>query len=433
MRQPKWYVHLREKFWFIPSIYAVLSLLAISLISYLISLVPAGWYIQAPGFLPITISTANYLYSSLITALLTMTSVSFSSVMVVLTTYSTQFTPRALQDFMQSRTTQHVLGVFTFGFIFSLVNLILLSPTDSNHLFMPLIMVMVSIVCLGAFILFIYHSTKYVQVNHLIGKIRNDASKAIEEAYYLPHLNAYSEWENPIPEGEPNVIYAHRSGYTQLLELQNIVNWAARHDVRVESLIQVGHYVHKGEPIFRFWPGDAEPDVTELRECLLVGNERSNAQDIEFSMQKLVDIAVRAISPSVNDPHTAINCINRLAALLAEISIRHESLTYFSDENGELRFILYPISFRSYLHGNFFQIRMYGKNDVSVIGGCIDALTVVAQTGRDTVHDDLRSFFEYMKEAIDEDSLSQWDYDYWQERLRRFKAELEGEGRVYQV
>ncbi|MGY4688445.1 DUF2254 domain-containing protein [Salibacterium sp. K-3] len=426
MRRQKWYVHLREKFWFLPSIYGFASLLAIALFTYLTGLVPQTWLIQAPSPFPISTTTANYLYSSLVTALLTMTSVSFSSVMVVLTTYSTQFTPRALQDFMQSRITQHVLGVFTFGFIFSLVNLLLLAPSETTHLFMPILMIGVSIACLGAFILFIYHSTKYVQVNHLIGKIRTDASKVIEDAYYLPHLTAYANWENPIPDEEPNVIYAHKSGYAQLLEFGNIVNWASRHDVRVESLIHVGYYVHKGEPIFRYWPGDAEPDTAELREYLLVGNERSNAQDIEFSMQKLVDIAIRAISPSTNDPHTALNCINRLAALLAEISIRYQALTYFTDEEENLRFILYPKSFRSYLHGCFFQIRMYGKNDISIIGGCIDALTVVAQTGKNTVHEELRSFFEYMKDAVDEDELSEWDYEYWQERLRRFEAELEG-------
>ncbi|RSL29555.1 DUF2254 domain-containing protein [Salibacterium salarium] len=424
MRQPKWYVHLREKFWFIPTIYGLFSLLSIILLSYVISLVPQSVYINAPSSLLITSATANSLYSGLITALLTMTSVSFSSVMVVLTTYATQFTPRALQDFMQSRITQHVLGVFTFGIIFTFINLLLVSPADTNHLFLPIIMIAVAIACLAAFILFIYHSTKYVQVNHLIGKIRNDASYAIEEAYTLPHLTAYAEWNESFPEGESEVVRAHRSGYTQLLELENIVNWAVTHDVTLKSLIQVGDYIHKGEPVFEYWPKDREPNIQVLRTYLLVGNERSNAQDIEFSMQKLVDIAIRAISPSVNDPHTALNCINRLAALLAEISIRHESHTYFVDQNDQLRFILYPKSFASYLHRSFFQIRMYGKDDISVIGGCIDALTVVAQTGKDTVRDDLISFAEYMKEAVDEESLSSWDYDYWNERIQKFESIL---------
>ncbi|MDQ0297861.1 putative membrane protein [Salibacterium salarium] len=426
MRQQKWYVHLREKFWFMPSIYGIFSLISISILSYLISFVPSSFYIQAPEKLLITSSTANSLYSGLITALLTMTSVSFSTVMVVLTTYATQFTPRALQDFMQSRITQHVLGIFTFGIIFTFMNLLFVSPSDTNHLFLPIIMIAVAIVCLGAFILFIYHSTKYVQVNHLIGKIRNDASEAIEEAYRLPHLTAYEEWNHSFPEGEGQVVYAHRSGYTQLLELRNIVNWATQHNLTIKSLIQVGDYVHKNEPIFEYWPQDAEPNIDELRSFLLVGNERSNAQDIEFSMQKLVDIAIRAISPSINDPHTALNCINRLAALLAEISIRHESHTYFVDNNDNLRFILYPKPFASYLHRSFFQIRMYGKNDVSVIGGCIDALTVVAQTGKDTVRDDLLSFAEYMKEAMDEENLSSWDHDYWKERIHKFDTILSG-------
>ncbi|WP_026701883.1 DUF2254 domain-containing protein [Salibacterium aidingense] len=424
MRHKKWYVHLREKFWFIPTIYSIFSFLTILLFSYLISLAPNTFYVEAPSMLLITSSIANSLYSALVTALLTMTSISFSSVMVVLTTYSTQFTPRALQDFMQSRITQHVLGVFTFGFIFAVINLLLVSPADTNHLFMPIIMITIAIICLGAFILFIYHSTKYVQVNHLIGKIRNDASRVIEDAYDLPHLTAYAEWDERFPEDDPHIVYAHRSGYTQLLELENIVAWAEKHDVIIESLMEVGDYIHKGEPIFQYWPGNADQDLEVLRDCLLIGNERSNAQDIEFSMQKLVDIAIRAISPSVNDPHTALNCINRLAALLAEISIRHKSHRYFTDDNGRLRFILYPKPFRTYLHRSFFQIRMYGKNDISIIGGCIDALTIVAQTGKDTVQDDLGSFFEYMKEAIKAEELSSWDYEYWQERLQKFESAL---------
>ncbi len=119
MKHQRWYIKIRDKFWFIPGCYAVLSLIIVIGASIMDQQVLRPIYNNVPAMLLVTDNTATSMYSALVTALLTLTTISFSSIMVVLTTYSTQFTPRALQDFMKSPTTQHTLGFYIRRSVYS--------------------------------------------------------------------------------------------------------------------------------------------------------------------------------------------------------------------------------------------------------------------------------------------------------------------------
>ena len=149
MKQQKWYVQIRDKFWFVPGCYGILSLIIVIGASIMDQQLLRPVYNNVPSMLLVENNTATSLYSALVTALLTLTTISFSSIMVVLTTYATQFTPRALQDFMKSPTTQHTLGVFTFGVLFTLVNMLLFSSEGNNQILMPMLTVLVALGCLA--------------------------------------------------------------------------------------------------------------------------------------------------------------------------------------------------------------------------------------------------------------------------------------------
>ncbi|MFC7063188.1 DUF2254 domain-containing protein [Halobacillus seohaensis] len=427
MNKEKAWVNLRDSFWFLPVIYSGVAILFVALVTVLDLLVTPLIKDSVPAIFLMGSSAAQAMYGALITSILTMTTISFSTIMVVLTTYTTQFSPRTLQDFMKSRVTQHVLGVYSFGFIFVLITLLLLGEEKDKALLSPFITAIVAIICLGFFILFIHHSSRFVQVNNLIGQIRTSTSKVIHKTYrekdYIERIDWDKEEIKSRKSSTRHAIYASRSGYAQGLTVQPLINWAKEKEVLLEANFYIGSYIQKGMPVFYYWAdGNKEFDEEWGENFLLLGNERTDLQDIEFSLQKLVEISVKAISPSTNDPHTAINCINRIGSLLAELGEVYEPIRYYADENEELRIILEPLSYREYLYKSFYQVKIYGSHDISVMNGVLEALYKIALVNRDVIKQDIWEFGQYMMNAVDDKGLDRLDkehYDHQVEKLTR--------------
>ncbi|GAA0429624.1 DUF2254 domain-containing protein [Lentibacillus halophilus] len=430
MNQTKWST-VRDSFWFLPIVYGLCSIitaLAITALDvWLVPKISSG----IPSILLTGQSIAKQLYAALITAMLTMTTISFSTIMVMLTTYSSQFSPRALQDFMQSKLTQHVLGVFTFGFIFVLINLWLLTETKQKDLLSPFFTVIFTIISLGFFVLFIHYSARWAQVNFLIGVIRNKTSNLIKETFQERSYGEHQHWDHSQTESirkrERKTIEARRSGYIQQVDYNYLINWAANNDMVLEATFQVGDYVPKGMPVFYYWSlGDTNVEIAKHDYFLAIGDERSDLQDIPFSIEKLVEIAVKALSPSMNDPNTAINCIHRIGGLLTELGGNYRSVTYYSDNNGNLRLIMEQKKFRDYLFKSFYQIKHYGKDDISVVYSIVDTLYKVAIVSEESIQKEVWRFTKYVLEAVDINSLSSMDYQHLKNIMERF-ASFSGE------
>ncbi|GAB4074275.1 DUF2254 domain-containing protein [Barrientosiimonas marina] len=425
MNQSKFWPSVRAQFWFLPAVYGLCSLVAAAVVTALDVLLVPKISDSIPNIFLTGPSIAKQLYSALITAMLTMTTISFSTIMVMLTTYSSQFSPRVLQNFMQSKITQHVLGVFTFGFIFVLINLWLLNDTKQKELLSPIIIVLITIIALGFFVLFIHFSARWAQVNFLIGVLRNKTSALIartfEEHSYGEHPNWDQTQTNTIRQNERKTIEARRSGYVQLVDYKYLISWASTNNIVLEATFQVGDYVPKGLPVFYYWSLDQDNVQIEKHDKFLaIGDERTDQQDIAFSIEKLVEIAVKALSPSKNDPSTAINCIHRLSSLLTEIAGNYKPVAYYSDANGELRLIMAQKKFRDYLYKCFYQIKHYGKDDISVVCTMMDALYKVAVVSRASIQDEIWHFSNYVLEAIDTKNLPSMDYQHLKEVTDQF-------------
>ncbi|MCS1351876.1 DUF2254 domain-containing protein [Mechercharimyces sp. CAU 1602] len=424
MNSEKLWVKVRDSFWFLPALYSLISFGAVLATSALDVWVVPKLKDLLPSLLLTEKSVAQDLYSSLITSILTMTTISFSTIMVVLTTYTTQFSPRTLQDFMGSRVTQHVLGVYSFGFVFSLLHLLLLGG-DQSGLISPTLTVLVAVVCLAFFILFIHHSARFVQVNNLIGQIRSSASQVIQTTFSDEKYHVEEDWDlhdiKSLQTSVGRTIAAPHSGYIQRIQFQPLLRWAQQNNLLLEAHFRVGDYIQKGLPLFTYWQetDGTNKDLTACTHYILIGNERTDDQDIEFSIQKLVEVAVKAISPSINDPHTAVNCINRIGSLLFELAIVYRPLCYFADSNHQLRLIIKPRQYKDYLYKAFYQIRIYGKHDISVVCGILEALYKIALIQSAPLKKEIWSFARYIMEAVDEGSLSKLDHEYYQGHVRQ--------------
>lgn len=423
MNQTKFWIKIRDSFWFIPAVYGAASILLVILITITDGWLVASYKDDLPKILLTSNKVAVSLYAALVTGILTMTTISFSVIMVVLTTYSTQFSPRTLQDFMRSRTTQHVLGVYCLGFIFALIHL--LTAGKESSVIGPIIMVLVAIVNLAYFVYFIHHSSKWIQVNNLIAKIRMDGTGVITSTYKEYDFLEYENWDEDdlgkLESYNKRTINAYDSGYIQKIDWNQLVKQASNQGCILHVHAQIGDFVTTGLPIMSVIETAECEDSHEFTKFLVIGNERTDLKDVEFMLQKLVEIALRAISPAINDPHTAINCLNRIGALLSEIGSNYNENRYYADKNKQLRVICEPKQFEDYLYKSFYQIRYYGKGDVSVLYAMIDVLYKIAVVSKQPIKQKVWEFHFYIMDVVDWDSFADLDRKHLQHIYKKFK------------
>src|SRR5699024_10490270 len=224
----KVWMNIRGSLWFLPTVYGKLSLILDFVINSADAWLNASIKDHIPKQLLTSKDTAKKLYAAVVTAILTMATISFSVIMVVLTTYSTQCSPRTLQDFMRSRVTHQVLGVDCFGFIFAVINLVLV---DKQPLITgPILMSAIAIINLAFFVYFIHYSARWIQVNNLVVKIRRDTSKVIHQAYKKEEYKEYQTWDEEeikrFKQLSKTIVRAPISGYVQFIANNSLVKWS---------------------------------------------------------------------------------------------------------------------------------------------------------------------------------------------------------------
>ncbi|MEC2159184.1 DUF2254 domain-containing protein [Virgibacillus halodenitrificans] len=424
MYQKKFWMKVRGSYWFVPLLYGITSILLVIGSMFADKWIIGSFKDSLPSILLTNSGIAKELYGSLVTAILTMTTISFSVIMVVLTTYSTQFSPRTLQDFMRSKMTHHVLGVYCFGFIYALLNLVLAGK--ENTFLGPIFMVFIAITSLAFFIYFIHHSARWLQVNNLVGKLRKDATRVIRDTFKESHFPENEKWDSEeikkIKQTNMETIYAMNPGYVQHVEWTELIKWAIKKDCVIEVQVNTGDFLPEGYPIMHVYQVDKKINKKEINHLLVVGQERTDIQDAEFMLQKLVEISLKAISPAMNDPHTAINCINRIGTALADIGRHYKEINYFSDQEGQLRIMRTPKKFEGYLYKSFYQIMNYGKDDVSILYSLIEVLYNLALVSDLNIKRKIWDFHFYIIEGINWDCLHEMDRNHLSHIYDKFKA-----------
>ena len=190
-------------------------------------------------------------------------------------------------------------------------------------------------------------------------------------------------WVEEIPVGfdqEASPILATSSGYLQAIDDDKLMKIAKSKDLLVRIKHRPGKFVVQGSELLRVWPGERvnEKLTEQLNEAFILGKQRTEQQDVEFCINQLVEVAIRAISPAVNDPFTAIRCIDQLSAGLCRLAQRDFPSSYRYDDDNNLRVIADPVTFAKLTDDAFNQIRQYSKPDVAVTIRMLEALAVIA-------------------------------------------------------
>lgn len=315
---------------------------------------------------------------------ITIAGVTFSITMVVLQLTSTQFSPRVLRNFMRDRGNQLVLSAFIGTFTYSMVVLgTVRTQADARESFVPAIALTGSLVlvlvALGMFIYFIHHIASSIQVSHIAAAIAREALDVVQREYPDP-LDPNPSWTEAAGTREWRPRAGTRSGYVELIDAAPAVKLAADHDVVVRFEVAPGEWLQAGAPLFSVSPPSGVSDelTARLERVVTVGKQRSMHHDIAFAIQQLVDVALRAISPGINDPTTAMTCIDRLTEILVAVGPRDLGDGVHRDACGEVRVLTRPVDFRELVNLAFDQIRHFAGDMPSVLAHVAGRLTTIA-------------------------------------------------------
>jgi len=351
--------NIENKIYFIPSIYAISATL-LSIVVIFIEYKYTNTLINVlPSYFFTSYDLSKTILSTIAGSLFAMITVSFSTIMVVLTMYSSQFSPRTMQDFLKNKVTLKVLGIFIAGFIYSILTLLFiddsLQGSGDSIIFSAMIGVIVAIVCLGYFVYFIHHAANSVQVNLLIESLKEEVIEIVDKIEARNNSNDQIRNEAPdnlkemLDDREVCEVHPEQSGYIQVIYDIELTKLADEYDIIIRAEKMIGDYVTENTIVFKLWQLNQEQEKfteeeleeikTKIRGNLVISNERSKKNDIEFGLLKLTEVALRAISPGINDPNTAIFCINQLGWVLSRIAVANLENTYYYNEKDELFFI----------------------------------------------------------------------------------------------
>lgn len=367
--------------------------------------------------------SARALLSTLAGSMITVAGVSFSVTMVALSLTSSQFGPRLLVNFMRDRGNQVVLGAFIGTFVFCLVALG--SPASGGEPYVSVsasVALVLSGVSLMLLIYFIHHVASSMQADHVIDGVALDLRHSLERIFPAGE----SPRSAPDRPRASATVAAPAAGYLQGVDDASLVGIAAEHDLRLRVLRRPGHFVVAGAPLVEV-TGEVSADdaARRIRSAFIVGGWRTADQDPEYGIHQLVEIAVRALSPGVNDPFTAITCVDRLAGVLATVAARPARPPVLWDDDGEPRVWLDPIDFAGVLDAAFDQIRQCARTSPAV---AIRLLEALAHIGRATDDDGRRDTLRVQARLIMDGCDERWldhDREALDERFRLFTAVLD--------
>lgn len=406
---------IKEKLWVTPAIYSLISV-ALSILFFYIDLYFIdSWSEYIPSILLTNVALAKTIMGSLSGALLTMTTFTFSTILVVLTMYSSQFSPRTLKNFVHDRLTWRVLGVFLGGFIYNTLSLLFMRADLYGHdVISTFVGILIAFFCLATFAYFIHHISTTVQVGKLIIQLVDDTERVIAK-----FGNIWNEatvqgttWK---PAGIKHSFATGKSGFIAYINFDKLLDFAEKNGMEIEILACIGDYIHEDKSIVNVYM--AESEKFPINEFFMIGEERTTELDIEFALQKLVEISLRAISPGVNDPNTANDIVLRIGNLLGKIGNIKAGAAVLLDQEGAGR-VLYPYpAFKEILYKVYYQFAYYGKDDVSVLGAITDSLIIAAESLPEKRFSDIWDIQLYVFEGVETEDLKSLDRLFLQKKL----------------
>ncbi len=379
--------NLRSSFWFNPSLIVMASIALAVVLIEADSAVSDRWLTQWPRLFGAGAEGARGMMSTIAGSMMTVVGVTFSMVLMVLAMASSQYTSRILRNFIRSRVTQVVLGIFAGIFTYCLIVLRTIRSGDEG-VFVPNLAVSFGFVLalggVGALIYFIHHIASSIQASSIIASVSEETIAAIDRLFPVKLGQGPGDDDDEQPPRPPSerkwrAVMAGESGYIQSVDNAALVGLARDRNTIVWMNHGIGEFVVQNTTLASL-ALEEPPDqatIDALQATFGISRHRSVNQDAAFGIRQIVDIALKALSPGINDTTTAIMCVDYLTAIMARIAQRQipSSRRY---EEGELRVFAKGPTFESLLTESFDQIRSNAKGDVAIMSRMLGAFETLA-------------------------------------------------------
>ncbi|UAK23852.1 DUF2254 domain-containing protein [Sphingomonas nostoxanthinifaciens] len=370
-----------ETFWLLPAALVVTGiLLAVGLVELDRSGLVPQWLIESPFLYNGGGTGARTLLGAVASSTIGVAGTVFSITIASLSLAAGQMGPRLLRNFVKDRGNQFTLGAFLGTFSYALMVLRSVRTQEEGP-FVPHAAltagILLAFLCVGVLVFFVGHMAGRINVDTVIELVSRDVGNAIRRL---------TSTDAPAPVAVPSFTDAvaavadPRQGYLQELDADQLADWAAAHDCTIQLLVRPGDYVFPGAAIALAEPARDGIDRA-IRRATALGGQRVSRIDLEFAVRQLVEIAVRALSPGINDPHTAMSVLDRLGAALCAIVSRHLPLGQI-ERGGQVALVVPVVDYDGLVDAMFHLIRQNAAGSVAVLIRMLEVLTVIAGVER---------------------------------------------------
>lgn len=379
----KYVLQLESKIAFYPSLLSLIGLLFAFLMYFCESKGISTYLLEhAPVLVVNDTETARSLLTTFIAGLISIMVFSFSLVMILLNQASSNFSPRVLPGLISNRRHQVILGIYNSTLLYCIFTLVSIEP-DGNEYQLPgfsvLLAIVLMTVCLGAFIYFIHSISQEIQVNNIMDRIFNTAKFRMQQL-----IDLEKDITNEFPDTSNwKTIQSTSSGYFQDINMNTLKIISEREDIKLEVLPLKGTYILKDLPILKTEQSLNDEVLTEVLATLHFSKSELIEDNYVLAFKQITEIAVKAMSPGINDPGTAINAIDYLTELFAlRLQKKDTSLIYNKDNAPMMK--INTVDFKDLLFQVMAALRTYGKHDIIIVQKLFFMLTYLHERDDDS-------------------------------------------------
>lgn len=376
---------IRASYWFLPMILVCLGLILATIMAWVDRNATTMPFRLPPSLLDTQAGGARSTLAVIAQSIIGVTGVMFSMTLVAVSFASGNFGPRLIGNFMRDRGNQLSLGILIATFVYALA--VLRTVQDGNdgdvvqyvpH-FSLLVALLLTLVCIFTLIYFVHHVPETINVSRISAGIGTSLETQIRRLIDA-HDDAPSAPE--MPDRDPDeVITSKSSGYIQTVNFGQLGNLSEDNKWHIEMASSIGAFVTCETPVFQIWSQDplsAEAHA-QLLGCFAVGASRTENQNPTFLAEQLVEMVARALSPGVNDPYTAIDCLNRLSAALMVAGTYKQGLKNPAHE----RISFSHLTFDRLFAATFPLCRQYIKPDAITLEHAVSLLRALVEHVRE--------------------------------------------------
>ena len=381
---------LKVSFWFAPLVMTVAAILLARAMNWIDIRIPNEMLENNNLVLSGSVSELRTLLVTIATTVLATAGVVFTLLTLPLSTVAAQYGSRLLRLFLGDRITQLVLGMFVGTFVYCLAAATSVPPVEvqpEGPQLTATVGLLLMMATFGSLILLVQHISTMLQAPNIAAAAGAQLLDVVGTE--IPDEVRSGEDLSQTGQGAPQLLVeaagypvcVRDTGYIQYIDPEYMLVLARESNLVIRLLHKPGHFVWSGTAVAQVWPADRVDERLDeqIRHAFRLGNQRTPTEDVEYAVNQLVEMAVRAMSPAINDPFTAMTCLDHLRNGLALFAQRRKENPNLYDRDGQLRLVFEPVTFGGLLNAAFDMLRHASCDNASVLLHMLEVIDAIGQ------------------------------------------------------